>query len=253
MAPRWYEKKNFQANEELFLSPTAVIESPEAPNRPASVPKVKEGLFKPDSPERVTVSAPAFNLDSDPYFSRLWHLFEEARDDFRSHHIDSHQRTKAAKFLRDTAENVMDYVMVKQPPGTEIDGASSNQPERLAWKLSELRSLLNQAVEVAKTACGGKKRSFEYRKTDVPGERETSQTKGSSQKNVRQLEITSRPIHPRRETLPHAHYRGQRKLLHGERPRPAGPHGGWRKYEMKNPATDSYRPRYPHNRVSRSA
>lgn len=254
MAPRWYGIKDSQANEEeLFLSPTALIENPEAQNRPASVSEVKEGLVKPDSPERVTSPAPAFNLDSDPNFSRLWHLFEVARDDFRSHYIDNHQKTKAAKFLRDTAENVIDYVKLKQPPGTEIDGASSSEPERLAWNLSELRSLLNQAVEVAQTACGGKKRRFEYRKTDVPGEPETSQSKGSSQKNVRQPEITTRPIHSRRERRPHAHYRGQRKVLWGERPRPAGPQGVSRKNETKTPAKDSYRPVYPHDRVSRSA
>lgn len=254
MAPRWYERKDSQANEEeLFLSPAAVIENPKTQNRPASVSEAKEGLVRPDSPERATLPAPAFNLDSDTNFHLLWHIFEVAREEFRSHDIDNHQRTKAAKFLRDTAENVTDYVKLKQPPGTEIDGASSSEPRGLAGNLSELRFSLDQAVEVAETGCGGKKRRFEYSNTDVPGQLETSQIKGSSQKNVRQPEITSRPIHSRRERRPHAHYRGQRKVLFGERPRPAGPQGVSRKNETKTRATDSYRPVYPHDRVSRSA
>lgn len=191
--------------EGLFLSPGIVTDNPKAQHRPASVSKPEEGL------ESVTLPAQAFDPDSDPHFKRLWELFKIAREELRSKSKDNYQRSKAARFLRDTSENVMDFVRLKQPSAMAINDTSGHEPQGLARKLSELRSSHDEAVEVAETACGGKKRRFDYGKTDLP---DKSQTRGSSQENVRQSEATIGPIYSRRrQRVPRAHDREQREFL----------------------------------------
>lgn len=245
MAARWYETDYSQASEEeLFVSPRAVIESPKDQHCPASVSNGKEDYVKLDSLQRVTLPAKAFNFDSDSKFNRLWGIFENVKEEFHSQPIDSRHRTKAAKFLRDTAENVLYYIKSNQPSAMATNDASNNEPQGLARKVSELRSSFNQAVQVAETGCGGKKRRFEYRKTDMPGELRKCQNKGSSQENVRHPEVTSRPQYPRRGRGSHMHYWRHRKVPISEKPpRQAGLHDASLRFDRPR-FTDKYRPAY---------
>lgn len=194
-------------NEEgLFLSPGIVIEKPKAQDRPASV----SSYVKLDSAEHVTLPVQDFNFDSDPNFNRLWRLFENARADLNSqnmysHNMYSHQRNLAARFLRDTIENVMHYIKHNHPSGSAILNASSDEAPGIFHKLFELRSSHNQAAEAVKTAYGGRLRTFD--ELDVPGEASERQIQGSSasRENVgRQPELRGyhrgihRPVRPRR-------------------------------------------------------
>lgn len=225
--------------ERPFPFPGIVTENPKAQNSPASVSKPQEGL------ESVTSPAQTFDPDADPHFKRLWELFKIAREEFRSQSMDNNQMAKAARFLRDTSENVMDFVRAKQPSAMAINDTSGHEPQGLAQKLFELRSSLDQAIEVAETTCGGRKRRFEYAITDVP---DKSQTQGSSQENVRQSEATVRPIHSKRQRVPHAHDRGQREVLPGGKsPRTTGLQGIHREFRTSTGRprrSDKYRPSY---------
>lgn len=230
LTSRSSEKNHRQMSEELFLSPGIVIEDPKAQHRPALVSKAEKDNVKPDSPEHVTLPATAFNSDSDPKFNRLWRLFMKARDEFNAIDIDSQERTTRAKFLRDTTENVMDYIKLMQPSAMATNDASSKETQGLTQKLSELRFTLNRAVEVANTGCGGKKRRFEYHQ------------------NASQPGVTSTPVHSRRQRSPPPYHRRPRRFVYHERPpRPAGPQGRPRGFDdsLEMPRfTDKYRPAY---------
>ncbi|MCJ1466357.1 hypothetical protein MMC07_004976 [Pseudocyphellaria aurata] len=71
------------------------------PFRLASASKAEADHMKLDSPKRITLAP------------RLWRVYEEAREDFRSCSTDNHDRTEAAKFLRDTVENAIHCIKSK--------------------------------------------------------------------------------------------------------------------------------------------
>lgn len=217
-------------SEELSLPPGIVVKDPKAQHCPAFVSKAEKDNAKPDSPEHVTLPATAFNPDSDPKFNRLWRLFVKAREEFEAIDIDSQERTKRAKFLRDTTENVMDYIKLMQSSAMATNDASSKETQGLTRKLSELRFTLNQAAEVANTGCGGKKRRFEYHQ------------------NASQPVVTSTSVHSRRQRSPPPYHRRQPRFVYHERPpRPAGPQGRPREFDdcLDMPRfTDTYRPAY---------
>lgn len=236
MASRSFDRHYFQVKEEeRFLSPEIVAESHKGQDRPAllKAEDCHDRITLPPKPARLasvsnaeegrgTLPPKAFGFDSDPNINRLWHLFEVAREDFLSCYTDNHHRTKAAKFLRDTAENAIDYIKLKEPSSIATNDASSKESHGLSQKFIELKSSLNQAVEVVNTAYGGKKRRFDYGNLDMPGGLKEGHPKRSSNGNIRQPQFTSRPVQPRLQRGPRAHYHGQRKNLLSERPPRSG-------------------------------
>ena len=98
----------------------------------------------------------------DAHLDKLWIMYREARDDFLSTaNATQDARTSAARFLRDTIENCIDYLEVGQWVNT------SYTPEELQGMMRELRATLKIATNAAELGLGGKKRRFDSTE-DVP-------------------------------------------------------------------------------------
>ncbi|KEF51624.1 uncharacterized protein A1O9_12259 [Exophiala aquamarina CBS 119918] len=87
-------------------------------------------------------------LDMAPNLAKIWTVFENAKRDYRekSDHEDDGVRFKAAKFLRDTAENIL------------IQLKGKNTDENM---LIELNSTFKMAKAMVVSLSGGKKRKFD--------------------------------------------------------------------------------------------
>ena len=83
----------------------------------------------------------------DPKLKRLWSVYENARSDYLAVK-DNHDRTKltGAKFLRDTAENTLEYLK-----GKHVD----------ALMMAELEGTFRMAKSIVVDLSGGKKRKFD--------------------------------------------------------------------------------------------
>ena len=95
--------------------------------------------------------------EEDPKLNRLLGMFHQAKNDFRVAPLRSIDRTKAAKFLRDTIENTLAYITTKQL------AARGKKPTKgfESSTLEDLQETLKQARAVAEEGSGGKKRRFD--------------------------------------------------------------------------------------------
>ena len=86
-------------------------------------------------------------------FSKLWPRYLEAKDEFAilASDIDLNQRTKAARFLRDTTENAIRYI--KDPD----HGAYAADTDML----EELYATLAISEQATSSGLGGRKRKFD--------------------------------------------------------------------------------------------
>ena len=98
----------------------------------------------------------ACDHDMDPKLKRLWSVYEGARSDYLAVK-DDHHHTKltGAKFLRDTAENTLEYLRDK-----DVD----------PLMLTELEGTFRMAKSIVVDLSGGKKRKFD--RTEVSNTRE---------------------------------------------------------------------------------
>lgn len=98
----------------------------------------------------------------DQKLKRLFIIYDRARKDFEATPAKTLERTKSAKFLRDTTENCLAYIKAKQSQhGVEVacDGL-----------LLELKSTLEETIAIAEQGSGGKKRRFDENWENVPQE-----------------------------------------------------------------------------------
>lgn len=95
--------------------------------------------------------------DMEPQVARLWSLYEKARADFQAvvPNKDSSATADSARFLRDTAENTIQYLKTK-----DFDPVM----------MAELQAVYDLAKATAVSATGGKKRKFDVADIDKVNE-----------------------------------------------------------------------------------
>ena len=125
---------------------------------------LSEPLFVSDGSEGSQTPNLTHNAgeQDDQKLKRLFIIYHEARKDFDATPAKTLERTKSAKFLRDTTENCLAYIAAKQSrPGAKAtcDGL-----------LSELRSTLEETIAIAEQGSGGKKRRFDEDWENIPQE-----------------------------------------------------------------------------------
>ena len=102
--------------------------------------------------------------EGDEKLKRLFIVYHKARKDFNATPAKTLERTKSAKFLRDTTENCLAYIAARQtrPGKAEItcDGKM----------LDELKATLEETIAIAEQGSGGKKRRFDENWENVPQE-----------------------------------------------------------------------------------
>lgn len=86
--------------------------------------------------------------EMEPQVARLWSLYEQARAHFQAvvPNKDSHATAESARFLRDTAENTIQYLKTK-----DFDPVM----------MAEVRAVYDLAKATAVSATGGKRRKFD--------------------------------------------------------------------------------------------
>lgn len=207
--------------ESLFLSPLLSNQP-----HPTSASK-SEDFFILGSSSNVSLPRSDYDPDTDPKFGRLWDLFENARSEFKKQRTESPTATLAARFLRDTGENLISYIESNLPKQT-----SKNRNE-LQGKIIQVHVVLKEAIAAAEKGSGGKKRSFEWSFPGVPKRR-------TSPKRIKS-EFPSEPRFGRlvtstdryRPDYPYG-WRNSHRKLHKE-PR-APQHSGWPRHESYFPS-----------------
>ena len=103
--------------------------------------------------------------DGDEKLKRLFIVYHKARKDFNATPPKTLERTKSAKFLRDTSENCLAYIAAKR---TRTGGSKSE----VAYDgmLNELKATLEETTTIAEQGSGGKKRRFDECWENVPEE-----------------------------------------------------------------------------------
>ncbi|KAL9126619.1 MAG: hypothetical protein Q9217_004357 [Psora testacea] len=161
----------------------------------------------------------------DEKLRRLMDIYYKARSDFHSTPSKSLDRTKAAKFLRDTIENCLTYIEAKHVPirtngytprSSYVKGAVDQA------MLVELRSTLAETTAIAEKGSGGKKRRFDEDWENVPSEPAKMKGPAVSKTSSNAIPVTRRcategtlgpyPVTQRNGHVhpPPAEYRGER-------------------------------------------
>ena len=122
--------------------------------------------------ESLNFELPSQLQETDPKLYRLWNLCQSAKKDFLSTpESEWRAHTSSAKFLRDTAENCINYLESKQHPNQDrADVVSSSGTDNAAPVLNELRIIVTVAKDAAEKGSGGKKRRFDHNMEGVPRE-----------------------------------------------------------------------------------
>ena len=124
----------------------------------------------------------------DPMFKKLWIVCKAAHKEYHKTAIESFSRTKAAKFLRDTAENCIEFIERKQYAGTSQRFETS--------KLRALRNTLKETTEVATKGSGGRPRHFDEQAAP------TAAAPESTGRTARELTVASTLTQMRGPVLP---------------------------------------------------
>ena len=90
--------------------------------------------------------------------ARLEFLCEQAKADLETTHPSRYDRANAARFLRDTVENTINYIILNRNATSD---QAHPQDQGCEEKLKALDKTYEEAARVAKRACFGKSRSFE--------------------------------------------------------------------------------------------
>lgn len=106
----------------------------------------KKSLFGHELDPRSVLLA-TLARDIGPAAARLWTIYDEAKQEFFAADPRDFKKRRTAKFLRDTAENTLEYLK---------DKAVDRQ------LLDDLETTLNAADEAVMALCGGKKRKWDY-------------------------------------------------------------------------------------------
>lgn len=102
----------------------------------------------------------------DEKLKRLFIVYHKARKDFDASPAKTRERTRSAKFLRDTTENCLAYIAAKQtrPAGLKVEVTCDGKMQ------DELRATLEETKAIAEQGSGGKKRRFDENWENVPQE-----------------------------------------------------------------------------------
>ena len=102
--------------------------------------------------------------DGDEKLKRLFIVYHKAKKDFHATPAKTLERTKSAKFLRDTTENCLAYIAAKQTRSgdSQVEAACDGE------MLSELRATLEETIAIVEQGSGGKKRRFDENWENVP-------------------------------------------------------------------------------------
>lgn len=160
------ELEDDDPDEELFLSeePEPKV-TPQARNLVASTLAADNEALVVDACGDLTLDPEAAHLDPDTKLDRIWSVYESARKDFASTKSGTESYTKAARFLRDTIENGINYIEGSQSSlmsPLEMSTASDNvllNPTQ--QKLVQMRSSLEEVTEIVNRGFQGRKRRFE--------------------------------------------------------------------------------------------
>lgn len=158
--------------ESLFLSQASDVESLGFVKVADTTTPQDTDFFVIDTSGDAAPQPKPTNPSHDSKLDRLWETYQAAHKDFMKDRTDCFQRTTAAKFLRDTAENCINYIEANESMTLPIDVPhSSSHPKHSpldSEKLLELRVTLKNAIQVAEKGSGGKKRSFDHDKIEAP-------------------------------------------------------------------------------------
>ena len=102
--------------------------------------------------------------DGDEKLKRLFIVYHKAKKDFHATPAKTLERTKSAKFLRDTTENCLAYIAAKQTRSGDSQMEAACDGEML----SELRATLEETIVIVEQGSGGKKRRFDENWENVP-------------------------------------------------------------------------------------
>lgn len=122
--------------------------------------------------ESDTSGDPILKLsESDEMLKRLLDIYRKAKNDFHATPPKSIERTKSAKFLRDTVENCLSYLAAKEIPAySMMTTSSTGKATSKAELLHQLQETLEETIAIAEKGSGGKKRRFEENVEGVPQE-----------------------------------------------------------------------------------
>lgn len=100
---------------------------------------------------------------------KLFLTYLTAKNDFHAIRLKGSERTKAAKFLRDTTENCIAYIASRENSSTGTESINLTIEIVMGQAtLDEMRSTLQEAKSAAEAGSGGKKRRFDDDWTKVP-------------------------------------------------------------------------------------
>ena len=135
------------------------------------LPSAAKRLTKKPNTLEITGEQQSRPKGPDEKLKKLLSVFHRAKRDFHSTAEKSIERTTAAKFLRDTVENCLNYIEFEQGPGRTVEGSAA--PSRAGGTinhamLSQLKRTLAEATAIAERGSGGKKRRFDENWDMVP-------------------------------------------------------------------------------------
>jgi len=112
---------------------------------------------------------PAAGGEQNEMLRKLFLTYQKAKHDFHAIPLKSLERTKSAKFLRDTTENCIAYIASREnsPSGKRLINTNVELARGQAT-LDEMRSTLQEAKTAAEAGSGGKKRRFDENWANVP-------------------------------------------------------------------------------------
>ena len=163
-----HDQSSIVADRALPPSSQSALSDHKPPSESLFISDGSEGSRTPNLPHIA-------GEQDDQKLKRLFIIYDRARKDFEATPAKTLERTKSAKFLRDTTENCLAYIAAKQSQyGVEVtcDGL-----------LLELKSTLEETIAVAEQGSGGKKRRFDENWENVP--QEPAKMRGRGQPAVR--------------------------------------------------------------------
>ena len=170
--PRKSKRPQPLEEESLFLPQISDVGSPRFAKVPDPTSPNDGEFFVIDTSGKAAPQPKPADLCHDPKLERLWELYLSARRDFYKEGTDCFRRTTAAKFLRDTIENCIDYIEAKNLSTLERSPYQGPARAKLSGpdqgKLLELRTNLQRAIRAAEKGSGGKKRHFDEDNIQTP-------------------------------------------------------------------------------------
>lgn len=137
-------------------------------SRTSDLPHIAEEQDEKLFGAKMSGKSASRSKDGDEKLKRLFIVYHKARRDFDATSAKTLERTKSAKFLRDTCENCLAYIAGVAAKRTQTGGSKSEAT--CDGMLDELKATLEETTAVAEKGSGGKKRRFDESWENVPQE-----------------------------------------------------------------------------------